>query len=140
MIVSNLPGRVRVRFPRPLTEEEAAMVAQAVKDLDPAAELDFGRRNASLLARCRKDAETGQALCELLNAHVARCSSMAASKPKPPETISMATVKKGMTLGLGGSLALLAMRSERGHAIAGGVFLGFLARHLWVYRKRVWMP
>jgi hypothetical protein len=36
------------------------------------------------------------------------------------------------------SLGLLVARRESGHAVAGGIFLGLLTRHLLVYRQRIW--
>jgi hypothetical protein len=50
----------------------------------------------------------------------------------------MGQIKRGMSASLLTSLGLAVMRREGGHAMMGGVFLGLLARHLWVYRKRFW--
>jgi hypothetical protein len=51
---------------------------------------------------------------------------------------SHAPDKTGMMVSLLTSLGLLVLRREGNHAAIGGIFLGFLGRHLWVYRKKIW--
>ena len=138
MICHALPGRLRLRLHTPLATAELDTLVRAIKALAPSARVDHTPQTGSVLIQYAEK-EHHQSI-------VALCSQSFAP-PTPRRTNctgsvdfrwpSMKVIKRGMSVSFLASLALLAGGNERGHAIAGSVFLTLLARHTWVYRKRL---
>lgn len=134
MITHAIPGRIRFRHGTAMTEERLEQLVKGIRDLAPSATVERNPGTGSILIRFLEN-EAGPAILELLGAGpaVANCPGRGVLAWPP-----MKQIKRGMALSLAASLGLLAARREGGHALLGGVFLGLLARHAWVYRKRLW--
>lgn len=142
MITSQVPGRIRLRPASPLAAQTVERLLEAIRLHAPSATLQTAPASGSMLLTFQERQATPAV------AAVIRDMSPAWT-PKQNQTLarknaqstfalpSMRTVKRGMVVSLGASLALVAAGSERGHAIAGGVFTALLARHVWVYRRRL---
>lgn len=142
MIVSELPGRIRARLSGPLGEQALESLRAAVAKAASGAYVEHNPRSMSVLVVWtpgpRRDAGVRQALQAHLKEAAAPAAAGTACVTLPAiKWPSMKTVKKGMAVSLGVALGALALRSERAHAWAGGAFTLLLARHLYVYRKRL---
>lgn len=139
MISHAIPGRIRLRHPSPLSQADLDALAQRIRELAPSAVLEHDPRTlGTLILFQEKDA--GPGLEDMLGAVRERvpAGACAARDWSVSNWLTMRRVKRGMAVSLAASLALLAARREDGHALAGGIFLGLLGRHVWVYRKRLW--
>lgn len=135
MYASILPGRIRARlepgFPQARLEELRAALSKAAAGLV----LTHNPRSGAILVTYPPGPKRDLAVRRVLDAHLEQ-----GAPPKAPLCVkwpSMRVVKQGMAAGLGLAMVSLAFRGERVHALAGGVFLAGLARHLYVYRKRL---
>jgi len=136
MITHAIPGRIRFRHGTPMTEERLEQLVKGILDLAPSATVERNSGTGSILIRFLEN-EAGPAIQELLGAGGGPVGANCPGRNVlawPP----MKQIKRGMALSLAASLGFLAARREGGHALLGGVFLGLLARHAWVYRKRLW--
>lgn len=138
MICHALPGRLRLRCHTPIATADLDNLAKRIKALAPSAQIDYTPQTGSVLILYAEKEQHRQvlALCNQSLPHPAPAKMSGPPKPAlrwPP----MKAIKRGMSVSLLASLALLAAGSERGHAITGSVFLALLARHTWVYRKRL---
>lgn len=139
LISHALPGRIRLRHPVSLSPAACAELTERVRAVAPSAALEYSPHARSTLVRfAEKD----------LSPRVLALFSKGSQAPPAPcrgavglpvlHWPHMRQVKRGMAVSLVASLGLLAARRETAHAVTGGVFLGLLARHLWVYRRRLW--
>jgi hypothetical protein len=138
MISHVLPGRIRLRHAAPITPESLAELTAQVQSVVPSGLLNHNPQTRSTLILFEEKDLTSQVLALFPPGLKAVCP---VSKPVGLHALRwphMRQVKRGMTLSLLTSLGLLVMRREGSHAAIGGIFLGFLGRHLWVYRKRIW--
>jgi hypothetical protein len=138
MICHALPGRLRLRLNQQPSDQELSSLTAALKKLVPSAEVAATASTGSVLITYREKErhEDVLSLCSVLfprNLPKPRHCRSTAPLRWPP----MKQIKRGMSLSLLASLALLAVGSERGHGAAGSIFLALLARHIWVYRKRL---
>ncbi len=135
MYASILPGRIRLRLepgfsPARLDELRAALGKAAAGLV-----MTHNPRSGGLLLTYPPGPKRDLAVRRVLDAHLEQGAT-----PRPPLALKwpgMRVVKQGMAASLGLAVVSLAFRSERAHAVAGGVFLAGLARHLYVYRKRL---
>lgn len=140
MIVSELPGRIRVRLQKGLDDQALEALRASVGKAASGAKVEHNPLSGSLLVTWtpgpKRDAGVRQALQEVVAASACPPKTGVPGLPllKWP---AMKTVKQGMAVSLGVALTALAFRSERVHAYAGGAFSLLLARHLYVYRKRL---
>lgn len=134
MISHSIPGRLRLRHVAPLSGASLEELTARVRAVAPSAMLHYTPQTKSTLIIFE---ETG-----LNSKMLALFASEEKTPPpaKPPLLCwpAMGQIKRGMSASLLTSLGLAVVRREGGHAMMGGVFLGLLARHLWVYRKRLW--
>lgn len=137
MIAHVLPGRIRLRHAAPLTKDELAMLSQRIREIAPSVSLTHTPQSGSTLVTFAEHHRTPAVLALIQPVAPHKPCRVAASCRPRLRWPSMTMVKRGMTGSLAASLGLLALRREGGHALAGGLFLVFLSRHLWVYRKRL---
>lgn len=150
MLESVLPGRIRARLPQDLPAETQAAIRAALDKAAAGSCMEYNPRSGSLLVSWQPGPKRDMAVLKVVEANMSPeaakpagpiCSGMArvselangVNIPWP----SMRTVKRGMAASLGVALVALALKSERAHIWAGGAFSALLARHLYVYRKRV---
>lgn len=140
MISHALPGRIRLRHPASLSPAALLELAGRIRAVAPSAELEYSPRTRStLIVFSEKDLSARVlALFPSEDRSVSARNNRAAISLPVCRWPHMRQIKRGMTLSLVASLGLLAARRERGHGAMGGIFLGLLARHLWVYRQRIW--
>lgn len=146
MIVHAIPGRLRLRHAQALTEPALESLAERIRAVAPSAVVEHTPATRGTLVRYEEKDRAPELMALLAEpadlAGVMPTSQRRSCGPSSRKGAlrwpAMRQIKQGMALSLGASLGLAAMRRERGHAVAGGVFLGLLARHLWVYRRRLW--
>jgi hypothetical protein len=139
MISHAIPGRIRLRHTSPLSQTDIDDLALRIRELAPSAVLEHDPRTLGTLILF-EEKEAGSGIADLVGAGQERAAAPACT-PRDwsvSRWLTMRRVKRGMAVSLTASLALLAARREDGHALAGGVFLALLGRHVWVYRKRLW--
>ncbi|WP_028318083.1 hypothetical protein [Desulfobulbus elongatus] len=148
MIVHALPGRIRLRHAAPPSRNELDALGLCVRAVAPSARLTHMPSSGSTLVEFTEHGLT-DAVLSLLQGPSCGCTAPdrpAAVRSAPAAGSasarvfrwpSMSVVKRGMTGSLLVSLGLAALRREGGHGLTGGIFLVFLSRHLWVYRKRL---
>jgi hypothetical protein len=136
MITHAIPGRIRLRHPSSPTQDALDELMARIRALAPSATIEHSQRSGASLIRFDETEVSGD---------IVRMLGGKADSGKTPRVgcavlrwPSMGTIKRGMSFSLVGSLGLLAARREGGHALLGGIFLTLLARHVWVYRKRLW--
>ncbi|MBP8170896.1 MAG: hypothetical protein KAX90_01250 [Pseudomonas sp.] len=137
LIVSALPGRIRVRDPRLRQLARLECLRTCLAQLPGVASIELGGRTGSLLLHYDPqliDSETLEAQVEhatlaalKVRASPARSGLMQANR----------WAKLGMLASLSGSLALLALGNKRGHGLAGGLFVAGLGLHLLVHRRHL---
>lgn len=137
MIVHILPGRIRLRHGGPLSTDQLDALGRRIRAIAPSATLTQTGKTASILVEFAERERTGAVVALLEPRARVRSTGPAGPGRSRFGWPSMTVVKRGMIGSLLGSLGLVALRREGGHALAGGVFLLFLSRHLWVYRKRL---
>jgi len=133
MIASILPGRIRARVAPGTPPAVVEALREAVASAAPGGAVDYAPRSGGLLITWDAAPEPDAAVLVA----VRRVAGPEAKGPRPVNWPSMRTVKRGMAVSLGVALAALAVRNERTHIWAGGAFSVLLARHLFVYRKRL---
>ncbi len=139
MISHAIPGRIRLRHTSPLSQTDIDDLALRIRELAPSAVLEHDPRTlGTLILFEEKEASSG--IADLVGTGQERTAAPACTPLdwSVSRWLTMRRVKRGMAVSLTASLALLAARREDGHALAGGVFLALLGRHVWVYRKRLW--
>lgn len=139
MISHAIPGRIRLRHTSPLSRTDLDDLALRIRELAPSAVLEHDPRTLGTLILFQEK-EAGARLADMLGAGQER-GTVPACAPRDwgvSRWLTMRRVKRGMAVSLAASLTLLAARREGGHALAGGIFLSLLGRHVWVYRKRLW--
>ncbi|MFP5238877.1 MAG: hypothetical protein ACLGQW_03510 [Acidobacteriota bacterium] len=135
MLTSILPGRIRARLEPGYPPAALEALRTALSKACARVAVKYNPRSNSLLVTYPAGPERDRAVRAALAAHTVPAAPACAGKT--PRWPSMRTVKQGMAVSLGLALASLALRSERAHAWAGGAFAALLARHLYVYRKRL---
>ncbi len=138
MITHSIPGRIRVRHAAPLTEDALNTLTSDIRKLAPSARVEHNPETCgTLIVFDEKDASPAVVeLCggrEDTAAPAGGCPMQQLKIPWP----SMRVVKRGMSASLLASMGLLALNREGAHALFGSVFLACLARHAWVYRRRL---
>jgi hypothetical protein len=136
MIAHVLPGRIRLRHPA-LSQERMDTLKRCIRALAPSAELTHSCQNRSTLIVFTEKNQTQHVLAFLDSTE--KKPLMVASPPdrRRLRWSSASFVKRGMAGSLLATVGLIAFRRDNGHALAGGIFLVFLSRHLWVHRKRL---
>lgn len=134
MLTSILPGRIRARLEPGFPESALQALRDALGQTVTGVALEHNPRSNGLLITYPPGPGHDLAVRKALEEHLTPAARCARKVPAWP---SMRTVKQGMAASLGLALASLALRSERAHAWAGGAFAALLARHLYVYRKRL---
>ena len=137
MITHAIPGRIRFRHGSSLPESRLDELIQGIRDLAPSSTIEINPGTGSILIRFPEKA-AGPAILKLLETQAGAAQPPARQGRKGPAWPHMRHIKRGLAVSLAASLGLLAVRRDAGHAVMGGVFLGLLARHVWVYRKRMW--
>lgn len=139
LIVSALPGRIRVRDPRLRQPARLERLRASLAALAGVAHIEVNGRAGSLLLHY----DPQQIGCDELEARVDR-ATLAALRVQPATGKSRVRLlrtnrwaKLGMLASLSGSLALLALGQKRGHALAGGLFVAGLGLHLLVHRRHL---
>ena len=139
MISHAIPGRIRLRHPAPLSPAALAELTERVRAVAPSAVLEYNPQARSTLVLFAERELSARVLTLFPRGDGASPRPARAAIALPGlRWPRMRQVKRGMTVSLLASLGLLAARREGGHAAMGGIFLGLLARHLWVYRQRIW--
>jgi hypothetical protein len=137
-ISHTLPGRIRLRHAASLSTASLEALTARVRSVAPSAMLTHnpGSRGTLILFD-EKDASSRVVALFLPTGRALRRDSGLVGLPRLSWP-HMRQIKRGMTVSLVVSLGLLVARRESGHAVAGGIFLGLLTRHLLVYRQRIW--
>lgn len=139
MISHAIPGRIRLRHTSPLSQADLDDLALRIREFAPSAVLEHDPRTLGTLVLF-EEKEVSSRLEGMLGAGQERVAQVACA-PRDwtfSRWLTMRRVKRGMAVSLAAAMAMLAVRREGGHALAGGVFLSLLGRHVWVYRKRLW--
>ncbi|WP_243312565.1 hypothetical protein [Fundidesulfovibrio agrisoli] len=134
MLTSILPGRIRARLEPGFPEHALQALRAALGEAVTGVTLKHNPRSNSLLITYPPGPGHDRAVRKTLEERLAPAAPCAKRSLAWP---SMRSVKRGMAASLGLALAALALRNERAHAWAGGAFAALLARHLYVYRKRL---
>lgn len=134
MIVSVLPGRVRLRLPAGEQKDKTGTLRAELARTAAEVRVGHNPRSGGLLVTWKPGPKRDAAVMRILESHVPAGRQPSQAPLCMP---SMKTVKKGMSVSLAAALLALACRSERAHMWAGGMFAVFLSRHLYVYRKRL---
>lgn len=137
MITHAIPGRIRLRHGTLQPQEALDELMEKIRALAPSATLDYSSCSGASLIRF-EETEASDEIVRMLGGKAEKPASGCAVGGGVMRWPSMRTVKRGMALSLAGSMGLLALRREGGHALLGGIFLTMLTRHVWVYRKRLW--
>lgn len=138
MISHAIPGRIRLRHTAPLSPASLAELTLRVQSVVPSGVLNHNPQTCGTLILFEEKELTSQVLALFPAEMNAFCP---VSRPVNLPALHwphMRQIKRGMMVSLLTSLGLLVLRREGNHAAIGGIFLGFLGRHLWVYRKRIW--
>ncbi|MFN2355331.1 MAG: hypothetical protein ABR512_12500 [Desulfopila sp.] len=138
MISHVLPGRIRLRHAAPLSPESLAELTLQIQSVVPSGMLNHNPQTGSTLILFAEKELTSQVLSLFPTEKKALCPVSGSVSLPALRWPHMRHIKRGMTVSLLTSLGLLVLRREGSHAAIGGVFLSFLGRHLWVYRKRIW--
>jgi hypothetical protein len=134
MISHMTPGRIRLRHAAPLTQAALEALARHIRSVAPSAVLKHTPQTSGTLVLFDEKELSSRVLALFTSGEKVSRPANLPARCWPP----MRQIKRGMAVSLLAFLGLLVVRREGAHAAMGGVFLSLLARHLWVYRKRIW--
>ena len=139
-ITSFIDGRVRVRHPALRVEENAAPLRELLGSLPGMRQVAINSRTGSLLLEydpARLSREDLLALAGQWETFVAAEAPAHRKKNVLGLTRAQAIryTHRGMLLSLAASIGFAALGRERGHIVAGGLFLLLNALHLHTFRK-----
>ena len=150
-ISHTIPGRIRLRHTLPLSATALGELTALVRSVAPSAELQHSPQTCGTLVLFKEVAKSAEVVALLKERETPSQKPVHQIRPahhrhrRHGHNINplggwpkMGSIKRGMAASLAASLLLVALDRERGHAMLGGLFLGLLSRHLWVYRKRLW--
>ncbi len=136
MSIHVLPGRIRLRPSVLLDDQVITIITERIRRIVPTVKLVHSAASGSLLITFEEKALTANVLALLgpwPEQEVRRRTARSNLRYLP----SSRTAKRGMAAALLAALGLVAMGRETGHGLSGGLFLLFLSRHLWIYRRRL---
>ena len=138
-ITSFVDGRVRLRHPSLKRAEDAELVRGFLASLPGILRVTVNSRTGSLLLEYDPDQISREDLLALAGqwADFASAQDEAAAprKRRFDRARAIRFTNRGMLATLGASLAFGLAGRERGHVVAGGLFLLFNLAHLYTYRK-----
>lgn len=142
MIVSSIPGRLRLRDRTLRDAQRLETLRAGLSTMDDVESVESNVRTGSLLIRY--DAEAiGQGAFEA-RVRLMTGNPCVATKPAPKVGAGGTArvrvnrwAKRGMLASLGVSLLLAVAGTRRWHAITGMLFLHALGAHLWVHRRHL---
>ena len=136
-ITSFVDGRVRLRHPSLKRAEDAELVRGFLASLPGILRVTVNSRTGSLLLEYDPDQISREDLLALAGqwADFASAQDEAEAPRKRRFDRAIRFTNRGMLATLGASLAFGLAGRERGHVVAGGLFLLFNLAHLYTYRK-----
>ena len=139
MISHAIPGRIRLRHSASLSLSALADLTARVRAVAPSAVLEHNPRARSTLVLFQEKELSSRVLALFPREDRPLPSRNRGAISRPAGCWPhMRQIKRGMTVSLLASLGLLAAGQKGTHGVMGGIFLGLLSRHLWVYRKNIW--
>ena len=137
-ITSFVGGRVRLRHPSLKRAEDAEQVRRFLASLPGMLRVTVNSRTGSLLLEYDPDQISREDLLALAGQWAAFASAQDEAAPRKRRFDRARAIRftnRGMLATLGASLAFGLAGRERGHVVAGGLFLLFNLAHLYTYRK-----
>ena len=136
-ITSFVDGRVRLRHPSLKRAEDAELVRGFLASLPGILRVTVNSRTGSLLLEYDPDQISREDLLagQWADFASAQDEAEAPRKRRFDRARAIRFTNRGMLATLGASLAFGLAGRERGHVVAGGLFLLFNLAHLYTYRK-----
>ena len=137
-ITSFVDGRVRLRHPSLKRAEDAEQVRGFLVSLPGMQRVTVHSRTGSLLLEYDPDQISREDLLALAGQWADFVSAQDEAAPRKRRFDRARAIRftnRGMLATLGASLAFGLAGRERGHVVAGGLFLLFNLAHLYTYRK-----
>ena len=137
-ITSFVDGRVRLRPPSLKRAEDAEQVRGFLVSLPGMLRVTVNSRTGSLLLEYDPDQISREDLLALAGQWADFASAQDEAAPRKRRFDRARAIRftnRGMLATLGASLAFGLAGRERGHVVAGGLFLLFNLAHLYTYRK-----
>ena len=137
-ITSFVGGRVRLRHPSLKRAEDAEQVRRFLASLPGMLRVTVNSRTGSLLLEYDPDQISREDLLALVGQWADFASAQDEAAPRKRRFDRARAIRftnRGMLATLGASLAFGLAGRERGHVVAGGLFLLFNLANLYTYRK-----
>lgn len=133
-IASSIPGRIRMRSKLLRNKEKRKTLLERLRTIEGVMRLEENPTAGSIVVYY--DAQ--QIECEHMEAEVEMELDRVLNETPSTVRVHLNRYSKyAMASSLGASLTLLAVRSKKGHALTGAIFLASLAVHLAIHRKRL---
>lgn len=137
MKIHVLPGRIRLRPETTLDLGDREFLGDQLRTIIPSAMLEHSAASGSILIRFEEKELTDTVLALLKSKKIPVSYRKKPSSPAVWRWPSQTVVKRAMAGSLLASLLLATLDREKAHVFTGSVFLAFLSRHLFVYRRRL---